>query len=84
MWFVYILKCSDNTLYTGITNALNRRIKEHNNKEGAKYTRGRAPVKLVYTEKYKTKSAALKREIKIKELKKEEKLELIITSKVNA
>lgn len=84
MWFVYIIKCSDNTLYTGITNDLKRRVNEHNNKIGAKYTRGRIPVKPVYTEKHKTKSGALKREIQIKRLKRTKKLELINKPKVNA
>lgn len=77
MWFVYIIKCSDNTLYTGITNNLERRINKHNSKEGGKYTRIRTPVKLVYSEEYEAKSDALRREIKIKSWKKENKMELI-------
>ncbi len=73
MWFVYILLCSDNTFYTGITNNLEKRIKAHNSGKGAKYTRGRLPVVLVYYEKKEDKSAALKREIAIKALKRQEK-----------
>ena len=80
MHYVYIVKCSDGTLYTGYTNNLNRRIKEHNEGEGAKYTKGRRPVDLVYSEKFKTKSKALKREYRIKQLSKRSKLDLIIGS----
>ena len=75
---VYILKCSDDTLYTGYTNNLEKRLKDHNgDKAGAKYTRGRRPVKLAYFEEHKTISAALKKEIKIKKLSRAEKLKLI-------
>lgn len=77
MFYTYILKCSDGTLYTGYTNNINKRIKTHNQGKGAKYTRGRLPVKLVHTEKFKTKSKALKREHSIKKLTKEKKIELI-------
>lgn len=77
MWFVYIIKCSDNTLYAGITNNLERRIKKHDNKLGAKYTKARTPVKLVYKEKYLTRADALRREFQIKKLQKEEKMALI-------
>lgn len=84
MWFVYIIKCADDTFYTGITNDLDRRVNKHNNKDGGKYTRVRTPVKLVYKEEYETKSVALKREMQIKNLKKEQKMGLIIKPKVNA
>ncbi|MCK4635402.1 MAG: GIY-YIG nuclease family protein [Candidatus Moranbacteria bacterium] len=79
-YYVYILKCSDQTLYTGITTDPKRRIHEHNNsnKLGAKYTRPRRPVKLVYTKKYKTRSEATKEEIRIKKLSRESK-KLLIT-----
>lgn len=78
MWQVYILRCADNTLYTGITNDLDRRINEHNqSKLGAKYTRGRGPVQLVYQCKMKDRSAASKEEARIKKLSRQEKLELI-------
>ena len=73
MWFVYILKCSDNTLYTGITNNLDKRIKAHNSGVGAKYTKGRRPVSMVYYEEQTDKSSALKREIAIKALNRNEK-----------
>lgn len=75
--FVYILLCSDSTLYTGWTTDLENRIKAHNSGNGAKYTRSRTPVKLMYFEQYKTKSEALKRECEIKKLSKAEKLKLI-------
>ena len=81
MKFVYIVKCSDNTLYTGYTTDLKRRIKEHNEGEGAKYTRGRTPVELVYYEKKSSKSSAMKREYEIKQLKRKEKFELIKNKK---
>jgi len=76
-WYVYILKCKDNTLYCGITNDLDKRIKAHNNGSGAKYTTGRKPVELVYKEKCLNKSEALKREKQIKKMKKEQKLWMI-------
>lgn len=74
---VYILLCSDNTLYTGWTNDLENRIIAHNAGAGAKYTKARLPVKLVYSEVLSTKSEALKREIEIKKLNKKKKMELI-------
>lgn len=76
MWFVYILRCSDDTLYTGITNDLERRIKQHNEGKGAKYTRGRGPVALVKSFECESKSEALKLEFAIKKLSREEKLKL--------
>lgn len=76
-YFIYILKCSDNTLYTGSTNDLEKRVLAHNtSKTAAKYTRARRPVKLVYSEKFRTKSRALKREWEIKKMKRVEKLRL--------
>ena len=74
---LYILRCRDKTLYTGIATDLEKRVKQHNGflKGGAKYTRGRGPVKLVYFEKFKTKSLALKREYEIKSLSRPKKLE---------
>lgn len=77
MNYVYILKCSDNSFYTGWTNDLHKRIRTHNLKKGAKYTRGRTPVKLVYYEAYEDKITALKREYEIKKLPRNRKLELI-------
>lgn len=74
-YFVYIVKCSDNSLYTGIATNLEKRIKEHNGllKGGAKYTRGKGPVVLKYSEEFKTRSLALKREAEIKRLGRSEK-----------
>ncbi|MCP4077729.1 MAG: GIY-YIG nuclease family protein [Gammaproteobacteria bacterium] len=79
-WSVYILQCSDDSLYTGITTDLNRRIAEHNDRSsnlGAKFTRGRQPVKLVYQEQLETRSLATKREMEIKSLTRIKKLSLI-------
>tara|TARA_B100000427_G_C15469722_1_gene577927 strand:- start:217 stop:456 length:240 start_codon:yes stop_codon:yes gene_type:complete len=76
-WFVYILECNDHSLYTGITNDIQKRISAHNSGIGAKYTKTRIPVSLVYKESFKTKSESLKREIEIKKLKRIEKLALI-------
>ena len=78
MYYLYILKCADKTLYTGITVDLERRIEEHNDsKLGAKYTRARRPVKLVYSKKFRNRSSASKEENRIKNLSREEKLGLI-------
>lgn len=78
MWFVYILKCADGTFYTGITKDLKRRAKEHNSSAlGAKYTRGRRPVKLVYSRKMKTRLLAAKAEWRIKKMSKGEKGKLM-------
>lgn len=83
-FFVYILKCSDKTLYTGITTDLKRRIAEHNSSDlGAKYTRARRPVKLVWSKKFKTRSLATKEEYKIKQLSREEKIVLIKSKQLN-
>lgn len=77
-WFVYIVRCSDNTLYTGITTDLERRIQEHNgNKLGARYTRSRRPVKYIYQETCENRSVASKRESEIKKLSKKAKLNLL-------
>ena len=78
MYYLYILKCADGTLYTGITTDLKRRVAEHNgNKLGARYTASRRPVKIVFSKKFKDRSVASKEEAKIKKLKKSEKLKLI-------
>jgi putative endonuclease len=76
-WFVYILKCGDGTLYTGITNNVEARIEAHRAGKGAKYTRGRQPLKLACTIASRNKGAALKKEYAIKKLSKDEKLMLI-------
>lgn len=77
MNYVYIIRCKDNSLYTGWTNNLEKRFKAHCEGKGAKYTKGRGPLKLVYFEKYNTKQEAMKREYFIKSLSRKEKLELI-------
>lgn len=76
-YYVYILLCRDNSLYTGITNDLEKRLKAHNNKTASKYTRGRTPVTLVYYEEIPEKGMALSREWQIKKLTKEQKQKLI-------
>jgi len=81
MYYLYILKCADKTLYTGITLDLARRLKEHNfSKLGAKYTRARRPVKLVYSKKFRTRSTASKAEAKLKKLTRAEKLKVLETN----
>ena len=78
-WTVYILRCSDETLYTGITRDVERRVEEHNGSGllGARYTRARRPVRLVYFESHETRSEAARREYEIKHLSREEKEALI-------
>lgn len=75
--YTYILECTDGTLYTGWTNDLDNRIAVHNSGKGAKYTRGRGPVKLVYYEQHDTNQAAQVRECQIKKLKRKEKEQLV-------
>lgn len=76
-WLVYILRCGDGTLYTGITDDLPHRLEMHRAGKGAKYTRGRGPLTLAYREDAESYSAALKREYKIKQFSRSEKLKLI-------
>ena len=76
-WFVYMLRCGDGSLYTGITDDVLRRLEVHRAGKGAKYTRGRDPLELVYQEEVSDKSAALKREYAIKRLRREEKEQLL-------
>ena len=76
-WTVYIIICGDNTLYTGITNNIRKRIKKHEEGVGAKYTRGRGPFRLGYTESFSAKSEALRREMAIKKLHRKDKWNLI-------
>lgn len=75
-YYVYILLCSDGTLYTGYTNNLDKRIKAHNKGKGAKYTKNKRPVKLLYHEEFDDKSSAMKREYNIKQLRRKQKQEL--------
>ena len=77
MYFIYIVKCKDETYYTGYTTNIEKRIKAHNEGKGAKYTRSRLPVKLVYWEQYEEKTQALKREYAIKQLTRKQKQQLI-------
>lgn len=73
----YILRCSDGTLYTGWTNDMKRRLEAHNSGQGAKYTRGRTPVELVYLERFPTRQEAMRREAYIKKMSRADKLALI-------
>ena len=77
VWTVYILRCGDGSLYTGISDDVLRRLAAHRAGKGAKYTRGRGPLELVYTQALPDKSAALRREAEIKRLRREEKEKLI-------
>jgi len=77
LFYIYILKCSDNSLYTGYTDSLERRLKKHNQGKASKYTRSRLPVNIVYSEDHPDKSSAMKREIWIKSLSRENKIKLI-------
>ena len=80
-WFVYILECGDESLYTGSTNDLENRVKTHSSGKGAKYTRSHLPVKLIFSEESVNRSMATKREAEIKNLTRNKKLELIKRSK---
>jgi predicted GIY-YIG superfamily endonuclease len=77
MWYLYIIHCSDNSLYTGVTTDVSRRVKEHNLKTGGIYTRTRTPVELIYQESHPNRSSALKRELQIKKWPRTKKLALI-------
>lgn len=77
MWYLYILRCGDGTLYTGITTDVHRRLEAHRQGRGAKYTRGRGPLKLIYQEECGTHSEALKRELAVKQMSRAEKETLI-------
>lgn len=85
-WFVYILRCADDTLYSGITTEPARRVDEHNtdNALGARYTRSRRPVRLVYSEELDSRSAAAKREAELKKMGRQQKLALVSGYKVTA
>ncbi len=81
MNYTYILECADGTLYCGWTNRLKERVEAHNSGKGARYTKGRRPVKLVYYETFDTKEEALRREAAIKKMTRKEKIELITNDK---
>lgn len=76
-WLVYILECRDGTFYTGITGDIRNRVTAHNEGRGAKYTKGRGPVRLLYDEKVQGRSEALKREVEIKRMSRSEKMGLM-------
>lgn len=81
IWYLYIIECTDGTLYTGITDDIPRRMEQHNSGKGAKYTRGRGPVILRYQETCGSHSDALRREIQIKRLSRQEKMKLVTLTK---
>ena len=78
--YVYVLRCADDTYYTGYTTDVQRRVEEHQAGQGAKYTRGRTPVELLYVESYETRSEAMSREYEIKQLSRAAKERLVDTS----
>jgi putative endonuclease len=80
MNYTYILKCSDGSLYTGWTNDIVKRLEAHRRGKGAKYTKGRGPLELVYLERWDTKSEAMRREAYIKSLRKAQKLDLLASN----
>ncbi len=84
IWGVYILRCGDGTLYTGITDNLSRRLAAHRAGKGAKYTRGRGPLELLFWQSCQDHSAALKREWEIKRMRRNEKLQLIENQEENS
>jgi len=77
MYYVYILHCSDGSIYTGYAIDIKRRLQEHREGKGSKYVRSRLPVKLIYIERFRSKSRAMKREIEIKSLDREEKIKML-------
>lgn len=79
-WYVYMLRCGDGSLYTGMTDDVDRRLAAHRAGKGAKYTRGRGPLELVYRESAPDRSAALRREAQLKRLSRADKLALIETA----
>ena len=80
-WYLYILRCKDGTLYTGITTDVEKRLEAHRSGKGAKYTRGRSPLELVYSEECENHSQALKREHEVKKLPKDQKRQMILQGK---
>jgi len=77
MYFVYLIQCNDNSIYTGITTDLKRRFRQHKNKKGGAYTQTHKVAKIVYTEKFLSRSEALKREVEIKGWRRDKKLALV-------
>jgi len=82
IWYLYILRCKDDTLYTGITTDVEKRLEAHRSGKGAKYTRGRSPLELVYRESCGSHSEALKRELEIKALSRQEKQQIIAGQRI--
>ena len=82
-WYLYILRCKDNTLYTGITTDVARRLEVHRSGKGAKYTRGRCPLELIYQEHCGTHSEALKRELEIKAMSRKKKEEMVSAAAIS-
>jgi putative endonuclease len=82
-WVVYLLECKDNTYYCGITKDLTKRLEKHNNGTGAKYTRGRRPVVLIWSESHKNQSSALQREYEIKKMTRKNKESLISSTNLS-
>ena len=83
IWHVYMVRCADGTLYTGMARDAVHRVRVHNTGKGARYTKSRLPVTLVYQEEWPDRSSALRREAAIKKLSREEKLQLILTAKTD-
>ena len=83
-WYLYILRCGDGTLYTGITNDIEKRLEAHRTGKGAKYTRGRGPLELAYRETCESHSHALKRELEVKKLSRLQKEQMIKNYKLEA
>jgi predicted GIY-YIG superfamily endonuclease len=81
LWFVYVLRCADGSLYAGITTDLKRRCLQHNNGTGSRYTRSRRPARLVWQENHPSRSSALKREAAIKAMRRQDKLALVRSRK---
>ncbi len=81
MNWAYLLRCSDNTLYAGWTNDLEKRVRAHNDGKGAKYTRHRRPVKLVYAKEFESKAQAMKEEARLKKMRKKQKEDLVLRAK---
>jgi putative endonuclease len=77
MYYVYIIECADGSLYTGYTNNLEHRFKEHQKGKASKYTNSHKPLQLIHTEQYSTRTLAMKREVEIKSWKREKKIDLI-------
>jgi putative endonuclease len=83
MYYIYILQCCDKSLYTGYTTDLKQRVKDHNEGRGSKYVRSRLPARLIYSEKFQTKSEAMKRENQIKDWKRDKKIRVLKLDLVN-